>query len=211
MVALRTFSFIDVLQPQLVGFLQTVSAGFQPLEGMAALFVEIAPGMAINNLTDAALKHTRVYPGMQIVERAYGLLEIHSFDQGEVRAAGEAILERAGLKEADRMAPQIISREIITGIDGHHTMLINRMRHGDMIQANQSLYVLETLPAGYAALAANEAEKAADIRLLEVVTFGAFGRLYLGGSEADIIEAAAAAERALAAVKGRVDDKKGAA
>ena len=91
MVALRTFSFIDVLQPQLVGFLQTVSAGFQPLEGMAALFVEIAPGMAINNLTDAALKHTRVYPGMQIVERAYGLLEIHSFDQGEVHAAGEAM------------------------------------------------------------------------------------------------------------------------
>src|SRR4051812_37038645 len=99
MVALRTFTFIDVLQPQLVGFLQTVSSGFQPLEGMAALFVEIAPGMAINTLTDAALKHTRVLPGMQIVERAYGLLEVHSFDQGEIRAAGEAILERAGVKE----------------------------------------------------------------------------------------------------------------
>jgi hypothetical protein len=207
-VALRTFSFLDVLQPQLVGFLQTVASGFQPLEGMASLFVEIAPGMAINNLTDAALKHTRVYPGLLIVERAYGLLEIHSFDQGEVHAAGEAILDRAGLKEADRLAPQIISREIINGIDGHHTMLINRMRHGDMIQQNDSLYVLETLPAGYAALAANEAEKAARIHLLEVITFGAFGRLYLGGSEEEINQAAAAAERALAAVKGRVEGKK---
>ena len=210
MVALRTFTYIDVLQPQLVGFLQTVCAGFQPLEGMAALFVEIAPGMAINNLTDAALKHTRVYPGMQIVERAYGLLELHSFDQGEVRAAGEAILERAGLKESDRMAPQIISSEIITGVDGHQCMLINRMRHGDMIKENDSLYVLETLPAGYAALAANEAEKAADVSLLEVITFGAFGRLYLGGSEEEIQQAAAAAERALKSVTGR-SEKKGAA
>lgn len=207
MVALRTFSFLDAMQPQLVGFLQTVASGFQPLEGMASLFVEIAPGMAINNLTDAALKHTRVYPGLQIVERAYGLLEIHSFDQGEVLAAGEAILERAGLKESDRLAPKIVSREIIHGVDGHHTMLINRMRHGDMIQQNDTLYVLETLPAGYAALAANEAEKAARIRLLEVITFGAFGRLYLGGSEEEIHQAAAAAERALASVTGRREDK----
>jgi hypothetical protein len=207
MVALRTFSFLDAMQPQLVGFLQTVASGYQPLEGMASLFVEIAPGMAINNLTDAALKHTRVYPGLQIVERAYGLLEIHSFDQGEVLAAGEAILERAGLKESDRLAPKIVSREIIHGVDGHHTMLINRMRHGDMIQQNDTLYVLETLPAGYAALAANEAEKAARIRLLEVITFGAFGRLYLGGSEEEIQQAAAAAERALASVTGRREDK----
>jgi hypothetical protein len=203
--------YLDVLQPQLVGFLQTVAAGFQPLEGMAALFVEIAPGMAINSLTDAALKHTKVFPGMQIVERAYGLLELHSFDQGDVRAAGAAILERAKLAETDRMAPQIVSREIITGIDGHHCMLINRMRHGDMIRENDSLYVLETQPAGYAALAANEAEKAADIRLLEVITFGAFGRLYLGGSEEEIQQAAAAAERALAAVTGKRDEKRGAA
>lgn len=203
MITLRTFTFIDVLQPQLVGFLQTVASGFQPLEGMAALFVEIAPGMSINDLTDAALKHSRVFPGMQIVERAYGLLEIHSFDQGQVRAAGQAILQRAGLNENDRLVPRIVSREIIHGIDGHHTMLINRMRHGDMIRQGDTLYVLETQPAGYTALAANEAEKAADIRLLEVITFGAFGRLYLGGREEDIHQAAAAAERALQAVQGR--------
>ncbi len=211
MVALRTFIYLDVLQPQLVGFLQTVAAGFQPLEGMAALFVEIAPGMAINNLTDAALKHTRVYPGMQIVERAYGLLELHSFDQGEVRAAGAAILERAQLTEGDRLAPQVVSSEIITGIDGHQCMLINRMRHGDMIQEHDSLYVLEVVPAGYAALAANEAVKAANVKILEVITFGAFGRLYLGGSEEEIRQAAAAAERALQSVSGRRDEQKGAA
>ena len=92
---LRALTFIDVLQPQLAGFLQTVAQGFLPLDGQASLFVEIAPGIAINALTDVALKRTRVVPGMQIVERAYGLLELHAFDQGEVRAAAAAILARA--------------------------------------------------------------------------------------------------------------------
>ncbi len=209
-VQLRTFTYLDVLQPQLTGFLQTVAAGFQPLAGQTALVVEIAPGISINALTDAALKRTRVFPGMQIVERSYGLLELHHFDQGEVRAAGEAILARAGLTEADRLAPEIVSREIITGVDGHQAMLINRMRHGQMLLEMDTLYVLECHPAGYAALAANEAEKAADIETLEVITFGAFGRLYLGGTEESIHQAAAAAERALRAVQGR-RDKKGAA
>jgi hypothetical protein len=202
-VQLRTFTYLDVLQPQLTGFFQTVASGFQPLAGQAALLVEIAPGISINAVTDAALKRTRVYPGMQIVERAYGLLEVHSFDQGEVRAAGEAILERMGVKESDRLAPEIVSREIIHGIDGHQAMLVNRMRHGQLLLETETLYVLETHPAGYAALAANEAEKAANIQLLEVITFGAFGRLYLGGREEDIAQAAEAAERALKAVQGR--------
>src|SRR4051812_3292501 len=120
---LRTFSYLDVLQPQLASFLQTVAQGFLPLEGQAALLMEIAPGIAINNVTDAALKRTRVIPGMQIVERAYGLLEVHSYDQGEVRAAGEAMLERLGAQEGDRLAPRILSEQIITGLDGHHAML----------------------------------------------------------------------------------------
>lgn len=204
---LRTFTYLDVLQPQLTGFFQTVAAGFQPLSGQASLLVEIAPGISINALTDAALKRARVYPGMQIVERAYGLVELHSFDQGDVRAAGDAILERLGLKEEDRIAPEIVSREIIHGIDGHQAMLVNRMRHGQLLLETETLYVLETHPAGYAALAANEAEKAANVNLLEVVTFGAFGRLYLGGREEDIHQAAAAAERALKSVKGRKPQK----
>ncbi len=200
---LRTYAFLDVLQPQLAGFLQTVAAGFQPLEGQAALFVEIAPGIAINRLTDAALKATTVQPGMQIVERAYGLVELHDFDQGQVRAAGQAILEAMGCEETDRMKPVIASSEAITGIAGHHEMLVNRMRHGDMIREGETLYVMECRPAAYAALAANEAEKAAPIRLLEVRTFGAVGRLWLGGGEAEIGEARAAVHAVLEGVEGR--------
>lgn len=200
---LRTFTYLDVLQPQLASFFQTVAQGFLPLEGQAALLIEIAPGIAINTITDAALKQTRVIPGMQIVERAYGLLEVHSFDQGEVRHAGQAMLEKLGVSAEDRHKPRILSEQTITGIDGHHAALIDRMRHGDMIWQGQTLYTLEVTPAGYAGIAANEAEKAAPIRLLEVITFGAVGRLWLGGYEAEIAEAARAIQETLAGIQGR--------
>ena len=200
---LRTLTFIDVLQPQLAGFLQTVAQGLLPLDGHASLIVEIAPGIAINALTDAALKQARVTPGMQIVERAYGLLELHAFDQGEVRAAAAAILARLGVAEGDRLAPRVLSREIITGVDGHQSAMINRMRHGDMLLDGQTLYTLEVQPAGYAALAANEAEKRAAVNLLEVVTFGAVGRVWLGGGEEEIRQAAAAIDATLTGLVGR--------
>jgi len=202
-VELRTYAFLDSLQPQLAGFLQTVASGFLPLEGQASLFLEISPGIAINQLTDAALKRTRVLPGMQIVERAHGLLEVHHDDQGEVRDAGAAMLASMGLEEVSRLRPRVLSAEIITGIDGHQSALIDRMRHGDMLAAGQTLYTLEVHPAGYAAIAANEAEKAAHVRLLEVITFGAVGRLWLGGGEEDIAQAAAAIEKTLAGIGGR--------
>jgi hypothetical protein len=200
---LRALTFIDVLQPQLAGFLQTVSQGFLPLDGQASLIVEISPGIAVNALTDVALKQARVVPGMQIVERAYGLLELHAFDQGEVRAAAAAILTKLGLGESDRLAPRTLAREIITGIDGHQSAIINRMRHGQMLESGQTLYTLEVLPAGYAALAANEAEKRAEVSVLEVVTFGAVGRVWLGGREEEIGQAAAAIDQALGGLNGR--------
>ena len=200
---LRALTVIDSLQPQLTGFLQTVCAGFMPLEQEAAAFIEIAPGIAINQLTDAALKSTTVRPGMQIVERAYGMLEFHDRDKGQVEAAVDAIVGQMGAKRADRIKPRIVSSQIITGIQGEQSQLINRMRHGDMIVRGQTLYILEVYPAAYAAIAANEAEKAAQIHLLELISFGAFGRLWLGGWEADIKVAADAAEAALAKIDGR--------
>jgi hypothetical protein len=200
---LRALTVLDSLQPQLTGFLQTVCSGFMRLEEEAAVFFEIAPGIAIIRLTDAALKATSCRPGMQIVERAYGMLELHNMDKGQVEAAVDAILSNMGVGREDRLRPRIISSQVITGIDGHQSQLINRMRHGDMIMAGQTLYILEVFPAAYAALAANEAEKAANIHLLEVITFGAFGRLWLGGTEAEIAAAVAAAEGALKKVTGR--------
>lgn len=209
MTDLRTFCYLDVLQPQLASFLATVSQGYMPVAGQAALFIEIAPGIAINRLTDVALKATGVEPGMQIVERAFGALEIHSHDQGAIRAAGDAVLAYLKLTESDRHRPKVISSEIITGVSDYQTMLVNRMRHGDMILGGETLYIMETLPAGYALLAANEAEKAAPIKLLEVRAFGAFGRLYLGGGESEIEEAAKAAMAVLESTRGREITGKG--
>jgi len=203
MVDLRTFCYIDVLMPQLASFLATISQGYMPVERQASLYIEIAPGIAINRITDIALKATGVEPGYQIVERAFGVLEVHSHDQGAIREAGAAVLAYLERDEQERMKPQVISSEIITGVSDYQTMLINRMRHGDMLLGGETLYIMETLPAGYAILAANEAEKAASIKLLEVRGVGAFGRLFLGGGEADIHEASRAAIAALEQISGR--------
>lgn len=202
-IDLRTFTYIDVLQPQLASFIATVSQGYLPIEGQASLIVEVQPGMDVNLALDVALKRTQVTPGMLIVERLNGFMELHSFDQGEVRAAGKAILDFLGAEEGQRMKPKVMTTQVITGVDAHHTMLINRMRHGQFLLKDESLYILEVHPAGYAMLAANEAEKAAPVNVLEVVAFGAFGRVFLGGRESDIAEAARAVEAALGAVQGR--------
>ncbi len=200
---LRCYCFIDKLQPQFASFLGTVAQGFLPVPGQASLFVEIAPGMDIMKVTDVALKATDVKPGMMILERMYGMLEIHSDSQAEVRQAGAAILQALSLDEADRIKPEITSSEVIRNISDYHSQLINRTRHGDMIVPGETLYVLECAPAGYAAIAANAAEKAADIKVLEVRAFGSFGRVYLGGEEKDIDVAWRAAEEALKTITGR--------
>ncbi len=202
-VELRSYVFLDNLQLQHAAFLGTVARGFLPLPGDASLWIEISPGIEINRITDVALKAVGVKPGMQIVERLYGLLEVHSSSQADVRAAGAAILEALDLKEEDRLKPRVVSSQIIRNIDPHQVQLINRMRHGHMILAGQTLYVMEVQPAAYAALAANEAEKRADLNILEVTAFGSFGRVYLGGTERDIMAGYQAAIDAIESVSGR--------
>ena len=203
MAELRCYVFLDNLQPQFASFLGTVAQGFLPVPGQASLFVEVAPGMDIMRVTDVALKATDVRPGMMIIERLYGMLEIHSDSQADVRAAGRAILEALGLKEEERIKPEIFTSQVIRNISDYHTQLINRTRHGDLILPGQSLYVMECAPAGYAAIAANEAEKAAEVNILEVRAFGSFGRVYLGGEEKDIDVGYRAAEQAIADINGR--------
>jgi hypothetical protein len=205
---LRSYVFLDNLQPQHAAFLGTVAGGFLPLPGDASLWIEISPGIEINRITDVALKSTDVRPGMQVIERLYGLLEVHSPSQASVRAAGAAILEELGVVESDRLKPRVISSQIIRNLDPHQTQLINRVRHGQMILAGQTLYVMEVAPAAYAALAANEAEKRANLNILEVRAIGSFGRIYLGGDERDIMAGYQAAIDAIESVTGREQDSK---
>lgn len=202
-IDLRSYVYIDRLQAQHAAYLGTVALGFLPLPGDASLWVEVSPGIEINHLMDKALKAAVVRPGVLITERLYGLLEVHSGNQGEVHAAGRAILEAIGVRANDCLRPRIISNQIIRNVDAHHTQLTNRNRRGQMLLTGQTLYILEVEPAAYASLAANEAEKAALINILQISSVGTFGRLYLGGEERDILAGARAAEAALESLGGR--------
>ncbi len=202
-IDLRSYVYIDRLQSQHAAYLGTESLGFLPLPGDASLWIEISPGIEINRVMDVALKAAVVRPGVQIVERLYGLLEIHASNQGEVHAAGRAITDALGVHPKECLRPRVISSQIIRNIDAHHTQLINRTRRGNMILAGQTLYVFEVEPAAYAALAANEAEKAALINILQISAVGSFGRLYLGGEERDIIAASRAVLETMQNLPGR--------
>lgn len=207
MINLRTYSILDSLQPQMASFISTVSKGFLPVADQACCVIEIAPGIEINRLLDVALKKTNVLPGMQVVERSYGMLEIHSDEQGDIRAAGEAILDEIGQVEENRMRPKVLTSQLIKNVTDHHAQMINRTRHGHMLLKGDTLYVLEIEPAGYAFYAANEAEKGANINLIEVRGIGAFGRVYLGGEESDIIEARNIIETKLSEISGKESSK----
>lgn len=206
-ISLRTYTFLDALQPQLATFVGKTARGFLPVPGQASLWVEIAPGIAINRVTDAALKATKVQPAVQVVERAYGLLEVHHNDQGEVLAAGRTILSHLELKEEQRLKPKVMTNQIIRSVEAYQTQIINRSSSGMMVLPGDSLFILETEPAGYAVLAANEAEKAAHVSLVNVTPYGAFGRLYLSGPEAEIDAASEAATAALRGVTGQEAQK----
>ena len=209
MVQLRTYIFLDSMQPQFASFVASTAKGYLPIRGQAALYVEISPGMAINRVTDIALKKTSVRPAVQVVERAFGLLEVHDESQAEVLEAGRHILDHLGCEEHDRLKPRILTSEIITGIDDYQSMLINRNRSGMMLLGGETLYILEVHPAAYAVIAANEAEKAADIKLINMRPYGAFGRLQLGGSESDIEVAVAAIETVLSDIDGQPNEGRG--
>ena len=205
-VELRSYVYLDNLQPQHAAYIGTVAIGFLPVPGDTSLWIEISPGIEINRITDIALKAAVVRPGVLFVERLYGLLEIHASQQGEVRAAGKAILEALGVSQRDSLKPQVVSSQVIRNVDAYQAQLINRTCRGMMLTSGQTLYVLEVQPAAYAALAANEAEKAALVNILHVTAIGSFGRLYLGGEERDIMAGSRAALAAIENAPGRISE-----
>lgn len=203
MTELRSYIILDSLQDQLAAFMASTVQGFMPVAGMASLFVEVAPGMDIVRLLDIALKATDVHPAIQVVERSFGTLEVHAEDQGAVRQAGEAVLEALNCTEADRTKPRIASSTVIRNVDHYQASVINKQRGGSMLLGGQTLFILETQPALYAVLAANEAEKASKVTLVDIRPFGNFGRLYLGGDEADVVAGSEAALHSLDNITGR--------
>jgi ethanolamine utilization microcompartment shell protein EutL len=204
---LRTYAFIDRMQPQCAAHIAATSPGDVPLAGMAELYIEMAPGNEVFRAADIALKAAGVRPALQIIEREFGLLEIHSEQQAEVLASGQAVLDELGLTESDRLKPSIASMQFITNVHPYQAQLLNKWRKGSMLLPGQSLLVLEVAPAAYISIAANEAEKAASITVIELRAVGRFGRMFLAGAESDVQAARDAAVAALEAIKGREEQR----
>lgn len=200
---LRTYAFIDRMQPQAAAHVAATSPGDVPVAGMAELFIEVAPGNEIFRVADIALKAADVRPALQVVEREYGLLEIHSHQQAEVTAAGQAVLAHLGLTEADRIKPTVASAQFVTNVSPYQAQLINKWRKGSLLLPGESLFVLEVFPAAYISLAVNEAEKASNITLVESRAVGRFGRAFLSGTESEVKTARDAAVGALENLSGR--------
>ena len=200
--SLRCYCFIDRMQAQYAAFVGTVTQGDLPVEGMAALYVEMAPGNEVFRVVDIAVKATEAKPGAQIVEREFGMFEVHSLNQAAVLEAGQVVLDRLGLRKEDRIKPQVVSTQVITRVDPYQVQLLNRFRRGSMLVPGETLLVLECAPAAYINYAVNEAEKNANIKIIHDSSVGRFGRMWLGGSEAEIITARNAAVAALESLDG---------
>lgn len=209
-LTLRGALVLDQLQPQLAAALAAEGEGFFPLPGECSFWAEIEPGIAAERLLDTALKQGDVRPGALVTERHYGTFEVHGGDQGQVREAGRRALARDGLEllpeksdggTARRglggVAPQMLFSEVLRQVDAHHAAMVNRDRAGSLLLAGDTLYTLEVSPAVWVVLAANEAEKAAPVKLVDLENHGAVGRLRLGGSDAAIEVALRAVEAAL--------------
>jgi len=202
MADLRSFVYLDRLQPQFAAYVGANARGYIPVPGYAAMMVEISPGVMINEVIDAAVKAANIRPGLMVVERHFGVLEFHSQNQADVKHAGQAVLKVMGKTEKQRIKPKVLSSQIIRKVNPYHSQMVNVSRLCSMLLPGQDLYILEVQPAGYITIAANEAEKNAQITLVDCRVYGAVGRLYLAGKQSDVERAAAAAETAIKRIDG---------
>lgn len=200
--SLRVYCYLDRMQPQYAAFVGTVTQGDLPVEGMASLYVEMAPGNEVFRTVDIAVKATEAKPGAQIVEREFGMFEVHSHNQAAVLESGAIVLDRLGLNAEDRIRPKIASTQLITNVDPYQAQLLNRFRRGSMLVPGETMLVVEVAPAAYINFACNEAEKKASIKIIHVSSVGRFGRMWLSGSESEMVTARDAATQALDSLEG---------
>ncbi|MCA9707495.1 MAG: BMC domain-containing protein [Myxococcales bacterium] len=203
---LRTYIFIDQMQPQLAQFIAKDNRVYDPNEYDAAIMLELAPAMEIHRMIDLALKSTSVRLGSVVTEREYGLMMIQHPDQGEVRAAGASVLEQTGLTERDRARLKIHTNMVIRGIEQDHAIYFTGTSKGNMVLADESVFILEVSPAAYLTIACNEALKAARIKLITIRPFGATGRLVMSGPESEIDSGVKAALSILESLNAELDE-----
>jgi hypothetical protein len=200
--SLRVYCYLDRMQSEVAAFVGTITQGDLPVEGMASLYVEMAPGNEVFRTVDIAVKATEAKPGAQVVEREFGMFEVHSHNQAAVLESGAIVLDRLGLKREDRIKPTVYSSNLITRVDPYQAQLLNRWRRGSMLVPGETLFVLEVAPAAYIMYAANEAEKKANIKLIHISSVGRFGRMWMSGTEAEMVTARDAAIQAIDSIEG---------
>jgi hypothetical protein len=200
---LRTYILIDSMQPQYAALTGVLLSGDVPVEGMAEVFMELAPASDVYEVLDAALKTADVRPGLLRVEREFGTLEIHSFFQEAAQVAGREALAKFDLTELDRWKPEVVSVKTVSNMDAYEAQLVNKMGRGGLLLRAQTLCVIEVSPAAYVMLAANEAEKAANITLVHYQPSGRYGRLYISGTDSEVKVARDAAVQAVDSLVGK--------
>lgn len=202
-ITIRALMQIDNLQPKFAAYNGATVQGSVPLSGDTVLIGEFAPGNGVFSLIDRALKASSVEATTQMVEREFGFFILRSPSNAEVTAARDAMLAELGAAMSDRLKPAIRSTQIITGVEPYQAQLLNKWRKGSLVVPGQTLGIVECAPAAYISIAANEAEKAAEIDIVEVRAVGRFGRLFISGSENSVKTAVEAATRAIESVDGQ--------
>ena len=201
----RALIQIDRLQPQFAAYNGATVQGSIPLAGDTILIGEMAPGNEVFRVIDVALKAATIEATSQIVEREFGFFILRSPMNSEIVAARDAILSYLGISMIDRLKPRVDSSQVITSVEPYQAQLLNKWRSGALVVPGQTLGILECSPAAYSAVAANEAEKAASIDVVEVRAVGRHGRFFMSGTEAEVSTAMEAAVAALEAVEGRTE------
>lgn len=201
---IRALMQIDNLQPKFAAYNGATVQGSVLMSGDTVLIGELAPGNGVFLLIDRALKASSVETTTQMVEREFGFFILRSRSNAEVSAARDAILDELGASMADRTKPKLASTQIITSVEPFQAQLLNKWRKGSLLIPGQTLGILECEPAAYISIAANEAEKSAEIDIVEVRAVGRFGRLFISGTENSVQTAIAAATKAIEAVDGTV-------
>lgn len=202
-ITIRALMQIDNLQPKFAAYNGATVQGSVPLSGDTVLIGEFAPGNGVFSLIDRALKASSVEATTQMVEREFGFFILRSPSNAEVTAARDAMLAELGATMSNRLKPSISSTQIITGVEPYQAQLLNKWRKGSLVVPGQTLGIVECAPAAYISIAANEAEKAAEIDIVEVRAVGRFGRLFVSGSENSVKTAVEAATRAIESVDGQ--------
>lgn len=207
MTQLRVYLRINDLQPQFAACLSTPTRarGYPPFEGQHSLIVEVSPALAIHRIADLALKAAPdMEPGILYTERQFGLLELHADDADQLDLAGEAILAGIGASADDQLQPQLLFDDIIDNLSDQHAIILNRSREASILVPGTDLLIVEMTPALFACVAANEAERAAPLAVLnDVQMMGASGRIFMSGVREDLERAREAINKTLLVVSGR--------